>query len=194
MMSWHEGGRQAFMSEDTSDGRTTELSHPVSTSLTASASGTTTDSQKQPQAYMMGSSHQYPPFPGPALPPYLAMRPGVKPPPAAMARMPFHMGHMPMMPPNYGAMMMTPFVRIFCTCFWFAFSALTLLVGRQEGHLACKKLSGGVLAWLSVWSKLQTCICPSWCHCHSLSLASVKSRLVSSFWYWLTWVSRKKGH
>jgi len=27
----------------------------------------------------------------------------------------------------------------------FAFSALTLLVGRQEGHPACKKLSGGVL-------------------------------------------------
>jgi len=23
---------------------------------------------------------------------------------------------------------------------WFAFSALTLLVGRQEGHPACKKL------------------------------------------------------
>jgi len=36
-----------------------------------------------------------------------------------------------------------------------AFSALTLLVGRQEGHLACKKLSGGVLAWLSVWSEVQ---------------------------------------
>jgi len=33
----------------------------------------------------------------------------------------------------------------------FAFSALTLLVGRQEGHPACKKLSGGVLVWLSVW-------------------------------------------
>jgi len=31
-----------------------------------------------------------------------------------------------------------------------AFSALTLLVGQQEGHPACKKLSGGVLAWLSV--------------------------------------------
>ena len=29
-----------------------------------------------------------------------------------------------------------------------AFSALTLLVGRQEGHPTCKKLSGGVLAWL----------------------------------------------
>ena len=34
-----------------------------------------------------------------------------------------------------------------------AFSALTLLVGRQEGHPACKKLSGGVLEWLSVWSE-----------------------------------------
>jgi len=34
----------------------------------------------------------------------------------------------------------------------FAFSALTLLVGRQEGHPACKKLSGGMLVWLSVWS------------------------------------------
>ena len=40
----------------------------------------------------------------------------------------------------------------------FAFSALVLLVGRQEGHPACKKLSGGVLAWLSVWSEVQTCI------------------------------------
>jgi len=27
-----------------------------------------------------------------------------------------------------------------------AFSALMLLVGRQEGHPACKKMSGGVLA------------------------------------------------
>jgi len=31
-----------------------------------------------------------------------------------------------------------------------AFSALTLLVGQQEGHPACKKLRGGVLAWLFV--------------------------------------------
>jgi len=38
------------------------------------------------------------------------------------------------------------------------FSALTLLVGRQKG---CKKLSGGVLAWLSVWSEVQTCRWPS---------------------------------
>ena len=32
------------------------------------------------------------------------------------------------------------FCRLCC-----AFSALTLLVGRQEGHPACKKQSGGVL-------------------------------------------------
>jgi len=30
------------------------------------------------------------------------------------------------------------------------YSALTLSVGQQEGHPAGKKLSGGVLAWLSV--------------------------------------------
>jgi len=44
---------------------------------------------------------------------------------------------------------------------YYAFSALTLLVGRQEGHPACKKLSGGVLAWLFVWSDVQICIWPS---------------------------------
>jgi len=43
----------------------------------------------------------------------------------------------------------------------FAFSALALLVGRQERHRAYKKLSGGVLTWLSVWSEVQTCIWPS---------------------------------
>ena len=36
-----------------------------------------------------------------------------------------------------------------------AFSALTLLVGRQEGHPARENLSDEVLAWLSVWSKVQ---------------------------------------
>jgi len=38
---------------------------------------------------------------------------------------------------------------------------LALLVERQEGHPACKKLSGGVLAWLSVWSEVQICTRPS---------------------------------
>jgi len=74
-----------------------------------------------------------------------------------------------------------------------AFSALTLLVGRQEGHPACKKLSGEGLASLSVWSEVQICIWPSWRHYHSLSLAPVKSRLVLPFWYRLTWVVPDKG-
>jgi len=52
---------------------------------------------------------------------------------------------------------------------------------------------GGVLVWLSVWSKVQTCIQPSWCHCHSLSLAFVKSRLVLHFWYRLTRLVPDKG-
>ena len=38
-----------------------------------------------------------------------------------------------------------------------AFSALTLLVGRHEKHPACKKLSGGVLTWLSDWSYMHLC-------------------------------------
>jgi len=53
--------------------------------------------------------------------------------------------------------------------------------------------ASGLLAWLSVWSDVQICIWPSWCHCHSLSLASVKSRLVLPFWYWLTRVIPDKG-
>jgi len=66
---------------------------------------------------------------------------------------------------------MTEHWFIYCYCLslilycveWliYAFSALTLLVGWQEGHPACEKLSGGVLAWLSVWSEMQTCIWPS---------------------------------
>ena len=39
-------------------------------------------------------------------------------------------------------------------------SALMLLIGQLEGHPACKKLSGEVLVWLSIWSEVQTCIWP----------------------------------
>jgi len=51
--------------------------------------------------------------------------------------------------------MHTRWLHYILGCFYLAcqcnhsFSALTLLVGRQEGHPACKKLSGGMLAWLS---------------------------------------------
>ena len=72
-----------------------------------------------------------------------------------------------------------------CVLFISAFSALTLLVGRQEGHPACKNWWGAGVVQTGIW--------PSWCHCHSLSLASVKSRLVLPFWYWLTWVVPEKG-
>ena len=55
-----------------------------------------------------------------------------------------------------------------------------------------------MLECLSVLSEVQTVIggltvWPSWCHCHSLSLATVKSRLVLPFWYWLTRVVSDKG-
>ena len=53
-----------------------------------------------------------------------------------------------------------------------------------------------VLVWLSVCSKVQTCIChiwPSWCHCHSLSLASLKSRLVLPLWFQPTRIVPEKG-
>jgi len=54
-------------------------------------------------------------------------------------------------------------------------------LGDRKSIRTVKKLSGGVLAWLPVWSEVQTCIWLRWCHCHSLYLASVKSRLVFTF-------------
>ena len=67
------------------------------------------------------------------------------------------------------------------------------LLGGRKSIRPVKKLSGGVLAWLSAWSDVQTCIWPSWCHCYSLYLASVKSRLVLPFWYRPTRVVPEKG-
>ena len=61
-----------------------------------------------------------------------------------------------------------------------AFSAFTLLVGWQEGHPACKKLSRGMLVWLCALVKVPICIWPILCHCHSLSLAPV-----SPDWFYL---------
>jgi len=52
-----------------------------------------------------------------------------------------------------------------------AFSAMTLLVGRQERHPACRKLSGGVLAWLSVWSEVL--FCSFACHLAIASLGMI---------------------
>jgi len=79
----------------------------------------------------------------------------------------------------------------------FALSALTLLVGQQEGHPACKKLSGGVLAWLSLerGADLHMAQLMPQPLTHS---CSSKSRLVSPEWLCysgagLPWLSWKKG-
>jgi len=74
--------------------------------------------------------------------------------------------------PEFGTKFQVEVLSSLLWCCW--------LSGRK-GIRPEKKLSGGVLMWLSVWSEVQTCIGPSWCHCHSLSLASVKSRLVLPF-------------
>jgi len=56
-----------------------------------------------------------------------------------------------------------------------AFSALTLLVGYQEEHPACKKLSDEVLAWLSVCSEVQMILhMSSRFHCHPIISCSIK--------------------
>jgi len=68
-----------------------------------------------------------------------------------------------------------------------------LLVGRQEGHPACKKLSGEVLAWLSVWSEMQMiCIWSSFCRCHPVISCSSKIHNGLPFWYRLTEVVLEK--
>jgi len=71
-----------------------------------------------------------------------------------------------------------------------AFSALVLLVGRQEGHLACKKLSGGMLAWLSEMRcrlhMAQQMPLPLTISCFSKPELVLPSWF--PFWYLLTWV------
>jgi len=52
-----------------------------------------------------------------------------------------------------------------CLCLFYLIYVIELscvpLVGQHEGHLAFKKLSGGILAWLCVCSEMQICICPA---------------------------------
>ena len=75
----------------------------------------------------------------------------------------------------------------------YAFSALTLLVGRQEGHPACKKTDwwdAGVFICLERSADLHTAQLmplPLTVSCSS------KSRLVLPFWYWLTRVVPSAG-
>ena len=68
-------------------------------------------------------------------------------------------------------------------------SALMLLFGRQEGHPACKTLSGGVLPCRGYLSGARCRLA----YGHSLSVALVKSRLVLPLCYRLTQVVPDKG-
>ena len=54
-------------------------------------------------------------------------------------------------------------------------------LGGGKGIWPVKNWAVGGLVSFSVWSEVQTCIWPSWCHYLSLSLASVKFRLVFTF-------------
>ena len=71
---------------------------------------------------------------------------------------------------------------IFCWLMWICKLMPSVLwrcwLGGRKGIRPVKKLSGEVLAWLSVWSEVQTCIWHSWCHCHSFSCF----RLILPFW------------
>jgi len=68
----------------------------------------------------------------------------------------FFTGRMPFLPPNQqcestkGNLLDRRYKFLTYVSFSCAFSALTLLAGRQEEQLACKKLSDEVLAWLSI--------------------------------------------
>jgi len=80
------------------------------------------------------------------------------------------------------------FIVIVCIS---AFGALMLLVGRQEGHLACKKQwwVTGVVFCLERGAHLHMAqLMPL-----PLTVSSVKSRLVLPFWYRLTCVVPEKG-
>ena len=70
-------------------------------------------------------------------------------------------GYLPLSTPTLSYATATVLVTTLTSSYYlymYSFSVLTLLVGRQEGHPACKKLSGGLLVWLSVWSEVQACI------------------------------------
>jgi len=56
------------------------------------------------------------------------------------------------------------------------------LVERQEQHPACRKLSDKMLAWLSVWTKVQIiCIWSSWCHCYTIIFCFIKTQIGLTF-------------
>jgi len=61
---------------------------------------------------------------------------------------PPHVKYVATLPCNLSLMACFADINVSLISLMFAFSALMLLVGRQEGHPACKKLSGGVVICL----------------------------------------------
>ena len=74
--------------------------------------------------------------------------------------------------------MVSEWRRQFFLLLWFVPLVLWCCCLCDKKGIRRVKNNSVVLAWLSPWSEVQTCIWPSWCHCHSLSLASVESWLV----------------
>jgi len=64
------------------------------------------------------------------------------------------------------------FVLFGIVCLTVSFSALTLLVGRQEGHLACKRTG---CCFFGGYILMQLCAYSSTCHHHFLSSSKVQS-------------------
>jgi len=88
-----------------------------------------------------------------------------------------------------------PGFRFLCLfCVVVAFSALTLLVGRQAGHPACKTLRV-VGCWHGYLSGVRCRLAygPADATATHCLLLQKKSRLVLPFWYQLTWVVLDKG-
>jgi len=70
------------------------------------------------------------------------------------------------------------------------FDAVGWAAGMASG---LQKLSGDVLAWLSVWSEMQMVyIWSSWCHCHPIISCSSKLQNGLHFWCRLTRVVLEK--
>jgi len=67
----------------------------------------------------------------------------------------------------------------------FDFNALMLLAGQQEGHLACKKLRGGTLAWLCLGQDADLYMAKLMPLPFTISCSS-KSRLVLPSWFYLS--------
>ena len=66
-------------------------------------------------------------------------------------------------------------------------------LGGRKGIRPVKIWSDEVLAWLSVWSKVQIiCIWFSWCHCHPIISCFSKIQNGLSFWYRPTQVVLEK--